>query len=108
MVKTVELKLFPDQIEDTTFIWKRAASKAKASLSDVDHVSIARRSIDARGSRPVYVLRCDVYLGEAPKQLTPLLSEFKDVSQAPAIHIIGAGPAGYFAALRLILSLIHI
>jgi len=102
MIKTVELKLFPDQIHDEKFIWKRAASVAKVSLSAVDHVKIDRRSIDARGTRPVYRLRCLVYIGEFPVPEIPLLDSLFDISDKKEIHIIGAGPAGYFAALRLI------
>jgi len=102
MIKTVELKLFPDQVTDIPFIWKRATSKAKLSPSEVEHVEISRKSIDARGSRPVFRLRCNIYVGEKPKMATPLLSKLHDVSESREVHIIGAGPAGYFAALRLI------
>lgn len=102
MIKTVEIAINPDQLNETEFIWKRAASKAKQSLSDVDHVEISRRSIDARGRRPLYRLRCDVYVNEMPQAEPTLLSQMKDVSSAEEVHIIGAGPAGYFAALRLI------
>lgn len=102
MKKTVELKLFPDQLDEQKFIWKRAASLAKISLEDVSEVTIAKRSIDARGSRPVYRLRCDVYVNEQPHQESKIISSFRDVSKEKEVIIIGAGPAGYFAALRLI------
>ncbi len=102
MIKIVELKLFPTQISDTSFIWKRAADKAQVWLDDVTHVKILRKSIDARGSRPVYRMRCEVYVGEQPVQEPRILDSFKDVTKSKAVHIIGAGPAGYFAALRLI------
>lgn len=102
MKKTVELKLFPDQLDQQQFIWKRAASIAKVSLKDVVEVKIVKRSIDARGSRPVYRLRCDVYVNEGPVSQAPLLESFRNVSDKKEVYIIGAGPAGYFAALRLI------
>jgi len=102
MKKTVELKLFPDQIDDQDFIWKRAASLAKMPLKDVTLVEVSRRSIDARGSRPVYRLRCDVWMDEMPESIPSEMSDFSDVSNAKEIYIIGAGPAGYFAALRCI------
>ncbi len=102
MKKTVELKLFPDQIVDQSFIWKSAASLAKVSLDDVSHVEVDRRSIDARGSRPVYRLRVDVYVDEMPEKQPSQLEGFSDVSSAKEVYIIGAGPAGYFAALRCI------
>jgi uncharacterized FAD-dependent dehydrogenase len=102
MKKTIELKLFPDQIEDQSFIWKRAASLAKIPLSEVSLVEVSRRSIDARGSRPVYRLRCDVWVNEMPEKHPSQMAEFSDVSGAKEVYIIGAGPAGYFAALRCI------
>jgi uncharacterized FAD-dependent dehydrogenase len=100
--KTVELKLFPDQVNEQEFIWKRAASLAKVSLDDVGNVTILKRSIDARGSRPIFRLRCEVYVNEKPIIDQPILSTFKNVSGQKEIFIVGAGPAGYFAALRLI------
>ncbi len=102
MKKTVELKLFPDQLNEQEFIWKRAALIAKVSLNDVTVVTIAKRSIDARGSRPVYRLRCDVYVNEKPISEQSIIGTFKNVSQEKEVFVIGAGPAGYFAALRLI------
>ncbi|MEM9546138.1 MAG: FAD-dependent protein [Bacteroidota bacterium] len=102
MKKTVELKLFPDQLNVQEFIWKRAASKAKVALTDVSDLTIVKRSIDARGSRPVYRLRCDIYINEKPISDIPILDAFKNVRDKEEVYIIGAGPAGYFAALRLI------
>ena len=102
MIKTIELKLFPDQIGDKEFLWKRAASNAKVALEDVSDVVIDRRSIDARGSRPVFRLRCLVYINEFPVNRISPLEGFEDVSNAKEVYIIGAGPAGYFAALRCI------
>lgn len=102
MIKTVELKLYPDQVQDQGFLWKRAASLAKTPLADVTHVAIDRRSIDARGTRPIYRLRCLVYINEAPQPQPTISSTFQEVHDCPEVHIIGAGPAGYFAGLRLL------
>ena len=102
MKKTVELKLFPDQIDDQEYIWKQAASLAKVPLKEVTLVEVSRRSIDARGRRPVFRLRCDVWTDELPEPIVPDMSTFADVSKAREVYIIGAGPAGYFAALRCV------
>jgi hypothetical protein len=100
MKKTVELKLFPDQIDDQSFIWKEAASIAKIPLADVSLVEVSRRSIDARGSRPVFRLRCDVWVNEMPEKLPSQMADFSDVSGAKEVYIIGAGPAGYSSRQR--------
>lgn len=100
MKKSVEIALNPDQINDTQFIWKRATSKAKVTLDDVDEVVVKRKSLDARGKRPLFRLMCDVFINESPPVPQSHKSEFKDVTNAPRVLIIGAGSAGYFAALR--------
>jgi len=102
MKKTVELKLFPDQIDDQSLIWNEAALLAKTPLAEVSLVEVSRRSIDARGSRPVFRLRCDVWVNEMPEKTPSQMADFADVSYAKEVYIIGAGPAGYFAALRCI------
>lgn len=102
MKKEVEIKLYPDQIEDEAFIWKRACSKARLTLEDVDLVRIKRKSIDARGKRPVFRVLCEVFINESPAS-TPLhTAQFSSVADGDRVLIIGAGPAGYFAAIRCI------
>lgn len=102
MIKTIEIKLFPNQITDRSLIEQKVTDIVKVPKSRINQIEISRRSIDARGSRPIYRLRCDVYINENRSSLPSLLDSFCDVSTGTPVHIIGAGPAGYFAALRLI------
>jgi len=102
MKKAVEIAVNPDQLEDTKFIWKRACSKARIALEDVDEVLVLRRSLDARGKLPVFRLRCEVYINEHPLKKKSIIDSFQNVANKKPIHIIGAGPAGYFAAMRLL------
>ena len=70
--------------------------------SGVTHIRVLRRSIDAR-QRTVYVnLSLRVYLHEEPTDdvFEPVV--YGDVSAAPQVIVVGAGPGGLFAALRLI------
>lgn len=102
MVKQVELKLLPKEAIDEQLVKERAIKKSGIHPERVTSVQLIRRSIDARGSRPIYRIRAEVYTGES-YQAEPLISkQFKMVDQAPEVIIIGAGPAGYFAALELI------
>lgn len=102
MKKEVEIKVFPDQIDDAELLWTKAAHIAKVDLQTVSTVRVIRRSIDARGSRPIYRLRTEVWVGEEPPEEVSEMADFTDVSESMPVIIIGAGPAGYFAALRCI------
>ena len=63
---------------------------------------ILRRSIDAR-TDVLYRYQLEVYRpGESPLEYE--LPEYKDVASAPEVLIVGAGPAGMFAALRLLME----
>ena len=61
---------------------------------------VVKRSIDARGE-PVYRYRVDVYGPEEHYEEAPL-APYKDVRDADPVIVVGAGPAGMFAALRLL------
>ena len=65
-------------------------------------VRILRRSIDAR-QRTIFVnLKVRCYINEQPQQDEYVHTEYPDVSACPQVIVVGAGPGGLFAALRLI------
>ena len=102
MVKQVELQVLPADIDKEEEIRSRAIRKSQLDPDSVQNVRLLRRSIDARGARPVYRLRIEVHAGEHPAAEPALLDQLRDVSSSPEVIIVGAGPAGYFAALELI------
>ncbi len=102
MIKEVEIKVQPRAINDVAAIEKAALKKAKVKPSDKTEVVVLRRSIDARGNQPVFRLRVAVYVGEKHQPEPAILDTFQNVENAPRVIIVGAGPAGYFAALELI------
>src|SRR5439155_777688 len=61
-----------------------------------------RRSLDARPRQPVWQLRVRVWIDEEPVPSRMIELQLRDVSPAPPVAIVGAGPAGLFAALRMI------
>lgn len=83
------------------------ATKAKISkilkigVGDISAIIWKNRSIDARKHPVIIHSSIDVYVGETP-QVNNFQYHLQDVSKSEPIHIIGAGPAGYFAALELI------
>jgi uncharacterized FAD-dependent dehydrogenase len=69
---------------------------------DITHVRILRKSIDARNKNIKINITFQVYAGEKPASLLENTFNYHHVSQKPEVIITGAGPAGLFAALRLI------
>jgi uncharacterized FAD-dependent dehydrogenase len=102
MLKEIEIKLLPAEAQDEALIRKKAARKLKVSPEQIDDLRLLRRSIDARGYQPVFRLRLAVYFNETYQADPSLVEQFRSVAEAPRVIIVGAGPAGYFAALELI------
>jgi uncharacterized protein len=101
-MKEIELRLSPIEAHDEAAIRKAAAFKLGISENTITDIQTLRRSVDARGRDAVFQLRMAVYTEGVHAPEPALLSTFRDVSEAKKVIIIGAGPAGYFAALELI------
>ncbi|MCH8569333.1 MAG: FAD-dependent oxidoreductase [Balneolales bacterium] len=104
MTLTTDLRLTPEQASKPERIQRAAAQKLKLTEADISGVKTIRRSIDARSRKVLYNLRVEVFTGEKPLEInfTPTLPDYGDVSAKQEVIVIGAGPAGLFAALRLI------
>ena len=99
MVHELNLRILPRQAynEQSILAYLREEKGINAGA-----VRVLRRSIDAR-QRTIYVnLTVRVYVGEEPplQDFEPYI--YKDVSDRPSVVVVGAGPGGLFAALRLI------
>jgi uncharacterized FAD-dependent dehydrogenase len=102
MPRQVNLTLDPESSANSDIIRKTAAKTANIDISEISYVRILRSSVDARQKNIKVNLSVEVFLpGE---NVSPFLNPFKtqNVSQAREVLIAGAGPAGLFAALRLI------
>lgn len=98
MYKEIEIVLTPDQINDQKVLKAIVGRKIKNN-SNFDF-SVLKKSIDARGKRPVYRLRIAAFsVNERPTSFSTK-EIYQNVKDAPEIHIVGAGPAGYFAGLE--------
>lgn len=97
----VDITISPEQRDDLALI--RTLTLQKAGLREHKEIEtqVVRRSLDARKKDPKYILRVEVIKGSS-HHAVPNPPNLRDVSGAPVVHIIGAGPAGYFAALELI------
>ncbi len=90
-----------DEVHNDLRIKSECANQLRIRKEEITAVSVEKRSLDARPKVPIYRLSCNVYVNENPPELKRI--EYVNLSDtAPVVHIIGFGPAGMFAALRLI------
>ena len=101
MPKELELVLLPSEAANHTLILQKAASALKVKSELISHLKVLKRSIDARARTVVYRIKVLVYINEhpAPEIFTV---NYPNVSGRKPVLIVGAGPAGLFAALRCI------
>jgi uncharacterized protein len=102
MVKLVQINLSPAAASDEAAIKKISASLAGLDLSSVTAVRVLKRSVDARKKNIRVNLSVEVFSGTDSS--VPSIAPFMpvDVTLKKEVIIVGAGPAGLFAALRLI------
>lgn len=98
---TVSLTLTPKQASDKSFYIPAAAKAAGVKQSQIALARVVKRSIDARRGAPKMVLSVELFidLEQQPEQIN---FDYGDVSLATPVVVVGSGPAGLFAALRLI------
>lgn len=101
MTHEIEIVIPPEKINDYEFLRTQAAQKLKINLAEINGVQAIRRSVDARSRNPVYRIKAIVYISEEPDELRAAI-QYKPVKTNQNVVIVGMGPAGMFAALRLI------
>jgi len=102
MIKEYQLRLLPQQAANESTLKDYLSHEESIGLSDICHVRVLKRSIDAR-QRTIYVnIKLRVYINEEPVDYAYAHTDYPDVSKAPQVIVVGAGPGGLFAALRLI------
>ncbi len=101
MPQKITLVLSPKQATNSELYTSIAARKMGVTVGDIALVRVVKRSIDARQRAVKVNLTLEVYVDLEP-QPAPLHFEYGDVSKATEVIVIGSGPAGLFAALRLI------
>ena len=102
MIKEMQVRVLPHQAASMQAIARYVADEQGIDQRTITHVRVLRRSIDAR-QRTIYVnLTIRVYVNEMPADDIYAKTEYGDVSEGKAVVVVGEGPAGLFASLRLI------
>lgn len=99
MQQEIELSILPERIADDTHIIQLGAEHLKIVPSRIKALKIRKRSIDARGRQVVFRIRVIFFIDESPAPGI-FRTAYANVSDSPRVLIVGAGPAGLFAALR--------
>ena len=103
MQKIISLRLLPSEAASDSIVKKYLAQALAVRLSSITGYHLIKHSIDARGKQPVIQLSVNVFIDEPWQQREKTVFHFPDVRKATrTVTIIGAGPAGLFAALHLI------
>lgn len=101
MKKQIELAIPPEKISVQNILHTEASEFLSVPAEKISAVIPLRRSIDARSKKVVFRFLVDVYFNEIPQTYTRII-DYKPVSDKKKVIIIGFGPAGMYAALRLI------
>jgi uncharacterized FAD-dependent dehydrogenase len=102
MQQEFQIQVSPEVAQDNEQLKRYVAETQKINFDEIKHVEIVKRSIDARQKNVKINLRVTVFIKETYTEPDLEIPHYEDVSKAKEVIVIGAGPAGLFAALKLI------
>lgn len=102
MIKEIQIRVLPVEASSSNNIIRYISRELSIDERTICAIRILKRSIDAR-QRQVYVnLTLRLFINEEPDELAYVPTDYPDVTGKPQVVVVGEGPAGLFAALRLI------
>lgn len=102
MIQEYQLRILPEIAVNEQRLKSYLAQEKGLNLRDIQATRILKRSIDAR-QRTIFInLKVRVYINELPKEDEYEHTVYNKVEGKPQVIVVGAGPGGLFAALRLI------
>ena len=102
MVKEIQLRINLIEERKEDILLYKSSKKLNLNKNEISGVKILRKSIDARKKDIIFNYKVAVYINEEINEKSEYNFDYKDVSNAKEVHIIGFGPAGMYAALRCI------
>lgn len=102
MVKEIQVRVLPQVAYNEQNIAAYISRELAIDTRTIKNVRVLKKSIDARQRQVLVNLTLRVYINEMPEQEEYEKTVYKDVTNAPHAIVVGEGPCGLFAALRLI------
>ena len=102
MITEIQLRIKLQEVTEDNILKKEASKHLGISINEIKDIKVLRKSIDARKRQIIFNYKIAVYTKDELIEPSSYIFNYKDVSSAKEIHIIGFGPAGMFAALRCI------
>jgi len=102
MTEEIQLSVRPDIAADSQRLAKHIAHLKAIDVRTITHIRVLRRSIDARQKHVLVNLSVRIYINEEPEDDEFTKIDYHDVSDRPVVIVVGEGPGGLFASLRLI------
>ena len=102
MTYEFQLRVLPQEAATEVLLKDHVAREKGIDVRTINHIRVLKRSIDAR-QRTIFVnLKVRIYVNEEPTDEEYVATEYRDVADARQVVVVGAGPGGLFAALKLI------
>ena len=102
MIEEYQIRILPEQAASEEGIKRYLAKEKGLDVRTLNQVRVLKRSIDAR-QRTIFVnLKVRAYINEFPQDDQYVHTEYPDVSTKPCVKVVGEGPGGLFASLKLI------
>lgn len=102
MIEEYQIRILPEQAASEEGIKRYLAKEKGLDVRTLNLVRVLKRSIDAR-QRTIFVnLKVRAYINEFPQDDQYVHTEYPDVSSKPCVIVVGEGPGGLFASLKLI------
>ena len=102
MIEEYQLRVLPETAANEQALRRYVAREKGKDERTLTAIRVLKRSIDAR-QRTIFVnLKARVYVNEQPEDDEFVRTAYRNVEGRPQVVVVGAGPGGLFAALRLI------
>src|SRR5690606_22585400 len=102
MITDIQLRVSLQEEKRPDILTHKSAEFLGIPKTKISGVKVLRKSIDARKKQIIFNYKVAVYINEPVPETSDYHFDYRDVSKAKPVHIIGFGPAGMYAALRCV------